>query len=65
MSKGEYYSTLGRYIAMGRSNLGDGACHLDYIRKTYGSTYYNKITILYIPDHYAYYAPGLLKLFEK
>ena len=39
--------------------------HLDHLKKTCGSKYYNKVTVLHIPDYYAYYDPELLQLLEK
>ena len=39
--------------------------HLDQIQKHTGSTYYSKITVLYILDVYNYYDPALLKVLEE
>ncbi|MBM09752.1 phosphotyrosine protein phosphatase [Leeuwenhoekiella blandensis] len=39
--------------------------HRDHIKKSFGSNYYAKITVLHIPDHYPYYDPELLQLLEK
>ncbi|MAW94499.1 MULTISPECIES: phosphotyrosine protein phosphatase [unclassified Leeuwenhoekiella] len=39
--------------------------HRDHIKKSFGSTYYSKITVLHIQDHYPYYDPELIRLLEE